>query len=315
MLKKFFKPILAGAIALVVAVSGVAPAVSATSIYDIDLDTGNSRTNKLLEDDEQSYTDFYTAYVGFKNNFIGISDSTPSQSELKEKAADVEVANKKLQATSFALADAPLYEPAGKEVKATAQSLTDLVVSVSNAGVTSDTIGATTAQLDAAYDKFYAALEKLEEGAAAYDPPGAWLAFVIIGGLVAVFATIIVVLVRRSNKKTAARLFGDDPAAQQLSAEQRKFIVRMANDVKSYEQSLSSGNASLITALGMTYQDNKEKGADPALGRYTYLIEEFTALVCLQSNQLDAAKEAAHRAAHIKGDSMLLTAKARGLLS
>jgi hypothetical protein len=297
--------LLAFAIATVIAVP--------TQTSAIVLDTGNGRIDIRLRDEQTAINTFDGAITTYRilfNTWQGI----PSESELQAKADEISGFNQTLQGTSFSTGISQAYTDSAAQVKQTAANLTAVVNETASRTYTdADDALAAREAIEEAEAPFDAAATALETAASEYTPPSPLWLIPLIGGLVGAFVLMLVILVKRSNKKKEAELFADDPVAAQFTKEQKKFIRNVHIDLAMYESAMKSGNAALMKGFETGVYAKIATTDLAALGKFAAAAYEYKAIVELANQNTEQAKAEIAQAVAIKGDSQLITESGRQL--
>jgi hypothetical protein len=304
------------AAAAVVFVAGSLLVGTASTVAAISLDTGSNRVNVRLRDQELAVNGVEQYITTYKGTFVSILSDTPDAAVLEERAAELERRNQVLQDTEFSPGISDEYTRAAGEVKTTAQALTDVVVATSTREYTDGaSVDEAQEEIEQAEAVFIAATESLEDGAAAYS--GSSLAptiFLVGGGLVALIIAGILIANKRQKNDVAKTLFANDPAATQLSDDQKKLIVRLYRDVKQYEESLNTNNPTLSGALEVgSIQQFFQRTDQDSFGAYAGIAYEYRALVNARNGNGDAAKADIQKAAELRGQQGLVTLRGQQL--
>jgi hypothetical protein len=290
---------------------------NAINVSAATLDTGNSRTNIRIRDDESVVTNVERAYSALMVTLSGIRIADGAGRDTSGEAAvqidQLELANDSLQEHSFNSNISSLYTSASEEVRDASQELTNTATSLGDAVTSREDVIAAQEALAQPASEFEAAVSRLEQGATEYSPNN-FLALVIIGAvLVAIFVSIGL-LVARQNKKSAKLIFGDNPKADALTPEQKKLVVKVYKDISLYEAALAGRNNDLAQALEMgAYKTFFERTDQDSFGSFAAYAYELRALVNIRLNNLEQAKLDALKAYELYGSDKFTSTRVRQL--
>lgn len=296
---------------LVLTVGGASNASALAS-----LDTGNSRTNIALRDEEVVVRGFETAFDAYQGSFTSVS-GTVDEELVSERAQAVKDANAALQAKEFSPELNEDFQKAVANLKSTANIVTTTVSETAAEDYTSDAqVSQTNEELGDASKSLDTAISTLEESASNYEAGGIGGFIFLLGGIiVAVAIGITAIYATRHNKKVFAQLTANDPEAQKFTKEQKKMIVRLYNDTLQYDGALTSKNQPVLQGLELgTYKKFTALANKESYGSYAGLYYEFDSLVNVRAQNTEKAQESARRAAELRGVNGLLTQRVKALV-
>jgi hypothetical protein len=302
-------------VTLFLAVALVAGSTGSTSAANFD--TGNSRTNIQLRDDESVVTNVERAYSAVRVTLssIRVADGTGRDvsGEFLESLERLEAANATLQEHSFHANISSQYSSGVTGVKTTAQALTDTASEIGSDITTREQVIAAEEALSQPAANFEAAVTSLEEGAANYSPSNT-LPIIIIVTVVLSATIFITILVVRQNKKHAKAVFSNNPDAVRLTPEQKKLVVRLYRDIPLYDTAVNNQNADVAQALEAgPYKAFFERTDQDSFGSFAGYGYELRALVNIRQNNLEQALSDAQKAYQLYGTDKFTSPRVRQL--
>ncbi len=288
---------------------GAAPVAGA-----VNLDTGNTRTNVGLRDEERAVNEFERAYMSYRMSFISISNRLDTDA-VKDRADEVIVLNQRLQETQFPTRISQEFTDAAVSIKQAAQALTDKVAETSST-VTEETDGQSIIEeLEPQQRVFETAAADLEQGATNYNPSN-WPVILGILGAIALALVISYLVAKRNVNKLSNKIFGNDPAAAALlSPAQKKLIARLHRDVALYAKAMDQQNGALMQYLeAAAYKEYFDRTDQESFGKFASIPVEYRALVRLRHQDTDGARQDAQHAASLRQNQQLITQRAKQLL-